>query len=160
VDHVASSLLKLTPKERIYVESRLAGMTQVGSAAAAGYSDPQANATKLEKKPLIVAAMLAAMEKTAEEVGFSRKEAHDMLMNAYMSAATAAEQIQAVKEMINLHGLAQPKKIEVDHKHQGRISLEQMETSQLVKLAGMESLIIEGEFEELTPRARVGYDGS
>lgn len=154
---VASSFLKLTPKERIFVESRLSGMSQVASAAAAGYGDPTSACTKVERQPNVQAALLAAMEHTAEEVGFSRKEAHEMLMGAYMGAATAAEQIQAVKEMINLHGLAVPKKIEVDHKVTGRVSLERMETAQLVKLAGMESLVLEGEFEELEPRARIEY---
>lgn len=147
---LASSLLKLTPKERIYVESRLAGLTQIASASAAGVASPNAHATEWEAKPQIQAAMLMAMQETAEEVGFTRKEAHEMLMSAYNNAATAAEQIQAVKEMISLHGIAEARKIEIKHEHTGVVSLERMETKELMKLAGLESLILEGEFEEVT----------
>ena len=152
---LASSLAKLNPKERIYVQSRLEGLTQIASAAAAGYAQPRVRGNELEKREHIQAAMLTAMQETAEEVGFTRKEAHDMLMAAYQNAATAAEQIQAVKEMINLHGLAVPKKIEVDHKHSGAVSLERMETHELMKLADMEDLVLEGEFEVIDDQKRL-----
>ena len=144
---LAESLLKLTPKERIFVESRLAGLSQVASASAAGYAHPKTRGSELEKKEHIQKALMQAMNEVAEEVGFTRKEAHDMLMNAYMNAATAAEQIAAVKEMISLHGIAAPKQVEHKHEHTGTVSLERMETSELLKLADMEDLVLEGEFE-------------
>lgn len=148
--NLAKSLLKLTAKERIFVESRLAGLTQVAAAAAAGYAHPKTRGSELDAKPNVQAAMLEAMNDIAEEVGFTRKEAHDMLMQAYQNAATAGEQIQAVKEMINLHGLAVPKQIEHKHTHDGTISLERMETRDLLELAGMDDFILEGEFTDVT----------
>ena len=153
--NLAQSLLKLNPKERIYVESRLAGLTQIASASAAGYAHPKTRGNELEKKAHIQHAMMTAMQETAEEVGFTRKEAHDMLMGAYQNAATAAEQIQAVKEMIALHGIAVPKQIEVKHQHTGTVSLERMETSELMKLADMEDLAFEGEFEVIDDRKKL-----
>jgi len=152
---LASSLAKLNPKERIYVQSRLEGLTQIASASAAGYAHPKTRGNELEKKDHIQAAIISAMQETAEEVGFTRREAHDMLMSAYQNAATAAEQIQAVKEMIALHGLAVPKQIEVKHQHQGTVSLERMETSELMKLADMEDLVLEGEFEVINDQKRL-----
>ena len=95
------------------------------------------------------------MQQTAEEVGFTRREAHDMLMNAYMNAATAAEQIAAVKEMIALHGLAVPKTLEIKHQHTGTVSLERMETHELMKLADMEDLVLDGEFDIINDRNRL-----
>lgn len=148
--NLAESLLKLKPRERIYVQNRLAGLTQIASAAAAGYPNPRTRGHELEKNPIIQAAMLKAMSDIAEEVGFTRKEAHDMLMQAYQNAATAGEQIQAVKEMINLHGIAAPKQVEHKHTHDGTVSLERMETRELLELAGMENFILEGEFEDVT----------
>lgn len=153
--NLASSLAKLNPKERIYVESRLAGLTQIASASAAGYAQPRARGTELEKKPQIQAALMQAMTEIAEEVGFSRKEAHDMLLAAYMNAATAGEQIAAVKEMIALHGIAQPKTLKVEHEHKGTVSLERMETHELMKLADMEDLVLDGEFTVLDDRKRL-----
>lgn len=143
MSNLPSSLRKLTVKERIYVQGRLDGLTQKAAGAAAGLS---CDFSLLEKKESIKTAMMAAMNDLAEEIGFTRKEAHDMLMNAYMNAATAAEQIQAVKEMINLHGIAAPKVIEHEHKHTGSVTMERMETDELMKLAGMD-LTLEGEYE-------------
>jgi phage terminase small subunit len=145
--NLASSLAKLTPKERLYVESRLGGLSKVAAASAAGYASPKKHSYELEKKKHIQAALVQAMHEIAEEIGFTRKEAHEMLMSAYMNAATAAEQIQAVKEMIALHGIAAPKQVEHKHEHTGTVSLERMETHELMKLADMEDLVLEGEFD-------------
>ena len=145
--NLQSSLRKLSVKERLYVESRLSGLSQVASAAAAGYSRPRTDCSRVEKQENVQEAMMTAMSDLSEEIGFTRKEAHDMLMNAYMNAATAAEQIQAVKEMINLHGLAAPKVVEHEHTHKGSVTLERMEMDELLKIADMEDLTLEGEFE-------------
>jgi hypothetical protein len=147
-----SSPKKLNPKEAIYTQSRLAGLSQIASASAAGCNNPQRDGYNMEQKPHVQAAIAAALTELAEEVGFTRKEAHEMLMSAFQNAATAAEQIQAVKEMIALHGLAAPKKLEVkhNHDHSGTISLERMETGDLMKLANLDqSLTLEGEFKEV-----------
>jgi len=148
---LASLLVELKPRERIFVQARLEGMTQVAAASMAGYPTPRVDGSRTDKLPHIQAAMLAAMQETAEEVGFTRKDAHDMLMEAYRNATTAAEQIQAVKEMIALHGLAAPKQLEVAHKHDhtGVVSLERMETKDLMKIANMEHITLEGECAEI-----------
>jgi hypothetical protein len=100
------------------------------------------------------------MHETAQEVGFTRKDAHDMLYSAYLGAATATEQVMAVRAMIDLHGLAVPKKLEVEHKHQHTMQLEHMETAELMKLAKMEGLTLEGEFEVVydEEKALLGHD--
>ncbi len=135
----------LTIKERIYVDSRLAGMSQVASAAAAGYADCNRQASKIEKKESVQKALVARMQKVAEEVDFSRKEAHDMLMQAYINADTAMEQIAAVREMIKLHGIAEPAQVEHTHKHQAKLSLDRMDLKQLMDLAEMDDFTLEGE---------------
>ena len=142
--NLPSSLLECTVKERIYIQGRLDGLTQKAAGAAAGLST---DFTRLEKEDRVQRAMVAAMSDLADEIGFSRKDAHDMLMAAYMNAATAAEQIAAVKEMINLHGIAAPKVVEHEHTHTGSISLESMELHELMKIADMEGLTLEGEYE-------------
>jgi phage terminase small subunit len=138
---------KLTVKERIYVDSRLSGMTQIASAAAAGYANPESNAYEVEKHERVQKALIARMQAVAEEVDFGRKEAHDMLMQAYTNADTAMEQIAAVREMIKLHGIAEPAKVEHSHKHTAQLSLDKMDLKQLMELAGTEDFTLEGEFE-------------
>ena len=104
----------------------------------------------MEKNENVRAAMIAMVEKSAEEVGFGRKEAHDMYMDAYQNAETATEQIAAVNALVKLHGLEAPKKVEVEHSHTHQGDLRFMPTEELVKLAGMEGqLTLEGEFLEV-----------
>lgn len=147
--NLASSLLDLTHKERIYVESRLAGLGKVASARAAGYDQPNQNASRIENSEKVQRAMMAGMNQLAEEMTFTRREAHDMLMSAYLNAATATEQVMAVRAMVELHGIAAPKQVEHQHKHEHVHQLEYMETEDLMKLAGMEDLYLEGEYEVL-----------
>jgi phage terminase small subunit len=137
----------LTQKERIFVESRLSGMTQVASAAAAGCGSPNKDGHKFENRPRVQKEMVRRMQAVSEEVDFGRKEAHDMLMDAYRNADTAMEQIAAVREMIKLHGIAEPAKTEHTVKHEQTLSLDRMDLKQLMDLAGTEDFTLEGEFE-------------
>lgn len=145
-----TTYLSLTRIERGYVDARLAGMSQVAAATAAGAAQPRTDGNRLEKSPNVQKALVERMTATAEEVDFSRKEAHQMYLEAYQNAETAMEQIAAVNAMVKLHGLEKPKVLEVkhDHKHSGQI--EHMGTEELMRLAGMEDqLTLEGEFEEV-----------
>lgn len=145
-----SSYLSLTRQQRIYVDSRLEGLSQVASATAAGYAQPRTEGNRLEKDEAVRKALVDRMSQTADEVDFSRKEAHNMYMDAYRNADTAMEQIAAVNAMVKLHGLEKPKQLEVKHEHHHTGEIEHMPTDELMKLAGMEKdLILEGEFEEV-----------
>jgi phage terminase small subunit len=125
--------IPLTTKERIYVDSRLSGMSQVASAAAAGYADVNRAASKIEARENVQKELVARMQKTAEEVDFGRKEAHDMYMQAYTNADTAMEQIAAVNAMVKLHGIAEPAKVEVKHQHQATLEFDRMDLKQLME---------------------------
>lgn len=145
-----TSYLKLTKIERGYVDGRLSGLSQIAAATAAGCKTPRTDANRLEKNENVRSAMVAMMEKTAEEVGFTRKEAHHMYMEAYQNAETAMEQIAAVNAMVKLHGLEKPKELTVKHEHTHTGQIEHLPTEELVKLAGMQSaLTLEGEYEEI-----------
>lgn len=145
----ASALNELAPKFQIYVKSRLDGMTQIASAQAAGSLHPRQHGTIWEKRPDVQRAMLEVAEGIAEEIGFSRKEAHDMLIDAYRNAETATEQVAAVRELINLHGLAKPKVVEHKHDHQHTAVLEHMPNDELLKLADMTDIVLDAEYEVL-----------
>jgi phage I-like protein len=136
--------------QRLYVDGRLSGLSQIASASAAGAANPKNECSRLEHNENVRKALVDMMAKTAEEVNFGRKEAHDMYMDAYQNAETASEQIMAVNAMVKLHGLEAPKKVEVEHTHTHEGELRFMPTEELIKLAGMEGqLVLEGEFEEV-----------
>lgn len=149
----ASSYLDLTATQRRYVEARLSGLGKVASAAAAGAAQPRTECTRLEQNEKVQAALVERMTAVADEVDFSRKEAHQMYMDAYQNAETATEQIAAVNAMVKLHGLEKPKELVVQHNHNHTGQIEHMPTDELMKLAGMETaLAIEGEYEEVEPK--------
>ena len=150
-----SSDRPLSPKDRIYVDSMLSGMTQIASAAAAGCLTPRVDGSKMFKKENIQAALTKRMDKLSSEVNFGRKEAHDMLMQAFRNADTAMEQITAVRELIKLHGIAAPVKVEHEHTHTHELQLEHMPLKELMKLANQNSLTLEGEFERVADRKPV-----
>lgn len=141
-----------TPRERIYMEGRLSGMTQIASAAAAGCPNPNKDGHKLEKREHVQKELVRRMNKVAEEVDFSRKEAHDMYLQAYTNADTAMEQIAAVNAMVKLHGIAEPAKVEVQHQHQATLEFDRMDLKQLMKLADIDDFTLEGEFEVVKER--------
>ena len=150
------SYLQLTAKQRIYVDSRLAGMSQTASAAAAGSSRPKTEQFRFETHEGIQAAMIECMQATADDVDFSRKEAHDMYMDAHQNAETAMEQIAAINAMVKLHGLEKPKVVEIAHKPGTLESLEYMPLDELMKHADMEDLVLEGEFTIVNAVPKLG----
>lgn len=150
-----SSYLELTRMERLYVDARLEGLSQVAAATAAGASRPRTEGNRLEQNPKVAAALVDRMKKVAEEVDFSRKEAHDMYMEAYRNAETATEQIAAVNAMVKLHGLEKPKVIEHQHQHTHSGQLEYMSTDKLMELAEMEDLTLEGEYTVVEDTAKL-----
>ena len=106
----------------------------------------------MEKRPHVMEAIVAATQIFAEEVGFTRREAHDMLMQAFRNADTSMEQITAVRELIKLHGIAAPVKVEHEHTHTHELQLENMPLKELIQLANQGNLTLEGEFERIADR--------
>jgi len=149
---LASCFLELDQKERIYCENRLAGLSKKASAKAGGWANADKMAYEIEKRPHVMEAIVAATQIFAEEVGFTRREAHDMLMQAFRNADTAMEQIAAVRELIKLHGVQAPVKVEHEHTHTHEMQLENMPLKELMQLANMRGLTLEGEFERVADR--------
>lgn len=151
---VATILKDLTQMQRVYVEARLNGSTQVAAATAAGAASPQSNASKLEQSPNVQKALKAIRTIAADAVLFGRKEAHDMYMQAYYTAATAMEMVAAVNALVKLHGIAAPEVKELRLTHQGTVEhkhkMENMSDEELLKVAQLgESPFIDAEFSEV-----------
>lgn len=153
---IADVLEALTPMQRAYVKHRSEGMTKVAAATAAGQANPGKNAGRFEESEAVRDALRSIREISADAVAFGRKEAHELYMQAYYAAQTAAEMVMAVNGLVKLHGLAAPEVKELRHKHQGYIDhkhkLENMSDTELAKLAQLgDSPFIEGEFTVVEP---------
>jgi len=146
---MVEALDDLTDQQRIYVEQRLCGLSQVAAATAAGYADPRRKAYDVENTPRVVDALRKAREVTAKKVQYTREKAHEQLHEAYRNATTAAEQVMAVRELIKLHGVAAPEQVEVKHTHKHDHELRFMDDQQLLEIAGIDGFALEGVFEEV-----------
>ena len=148
-EQLAEVLEPLTHMQRLYVQARLDGKSKTASALAAGSKNPQ----NFEDSDNVQNALRAARTIAADAVLFSRKEAHDMLLAAYHNAATAMEQVAAVKELVRMHGIAAPEVKELRHKHSGLIehkheAIEHMTDKELLELANLDQApFIEAEYE-------------
>jgi len=135
---LAKYLEPLTRIQQLYVKARLEGMSKFAAATAAGISNPRANGGKIEKSAAVREALRVGRELLAAEVLFTRKQAHQMLMEAYANADTATEQVLAIREMIKLHGVAAPEVKELRHQVTGKVEHEEVKRlsdSDLLRLA-------------------------
>lgn len=145
------ALVDLSDAERIYVESRLRGLSLEACARAAGFQNPRSMVAALEADPRIVTALRKGREISAQETGVTRKTIEEMLLRAYDAAATAGEMVMAARELARLHGLNEPTKHEVKHtvrQVKSEKELKALPTEELERLAHEDpSRVIEGDFE-------------
>ncbi|MEB3319811.1 MAG: hypothetical protein VKI63_02590 [Cyanobium sp.] len=128
------ALTFLDTRQRAYVEQRLRGLSHSASMAAAGYA---AVARRIDQEvPAVAMALEAGMKASARKMLFSRDDAHEMLMTAYHSAESAGEMVSAVKELVKLHGIAEP--AEVRHTHVHEHDYRVMTDAELIQLAQQE----------------------
>ena len=86
-----------------------------------------------------------------EGVRFTREKLASMLLQSYYKAATATEEIAAVREIGKLQGLYAPETQEVTLNLNNAKQLETLSDAELARLAGLDNpAIIEGDFEEVS----------
>ena len=146
----------LNDQERIYVESRLRGLSQVASGAAAGIKN--SNWTTFEQNVRIQAALQKGRAISIADTGMTREKITEMLMDAYRCAANATEMVMAARELGKLHGVYAPQKVAVDVEHR----LKNVKSERDMKLLPTKELlalvesrgddVLEAEFEEVMPR--------
>jgi len=146
-------LLKLTPKQRIYVESRIAGMTVGQSAAAAGFK----NHSNLESNPRIAQILLHANKQALTRLTLNREDVLSGFMDAVNAAASSTELVMAWREIGKVIGAYEPEvKIQVSVDLTAE-RIASMGDDALLRLSGMEDFvnpdmeedIIEGECQVL-----------
>lgn len=153
---LSSAFVGLTDKQRIYVESRLQGMSQVASARAAGAGvNPDRSAEQYERNPMVAAAIERGRQISIAHTGYNREKIAEMLQRAYDCAESAAEMVMAARELGRLHGVYAPTNVKVDHNHRltdarNSGNLKSLTTAELEKLAQLHgNEVIEGEFTEI-----------
>ena len=154
--------------QRLYVQARLEGMTQVAAATAAGAANPKKNAHKFEASDNVKAALRQSREIFAQKLAFDRKKAHDMYMDAYHLSDNATEMKMCVDSLVKLHGVAAPEVKRLQHEHSGRVThdgqVSLIPDAKLIEMARLtpaqDPNVIEGELVMPEPAALEPPDAS
>ncbi|HDR1856470.1 TPA: hypothetical protein QB617_000245 [Pasteurella multocida] len=133
----------LTPKEELYIQYRIRGLTPTSAAKKAGLPSKIEEINALhDRKPELDRAIIYYRERIREqaindgvEIQFTRADAHLMYLQAHSHSANATEEIKAVDSMVKLWGLAAPEKKEVQIT--SKKQLETMSDEELQKHTGM-----------------------
>nr|DAW72812.1 MAG TPA: hypothetical protein [Caudoviricetes sp.] len=145
---------RLTPKEELYIQYRLRGLTPLAAAKRAqlGITNMEQLNALHDKKPQLDSALIYFRERVREkaindgvEITFTRADAHMMYLHAHSHAADATEEIRAVDSMVKLWGLAAPEKkqVEITNKKQ----LEMLSDQELQQLTGMTYNLDPGDYK-------------
>lgn len=155
---LSPAFVDLTDKQRIYVESRLRGMSKVASARAAGaLKDPERGAEQYESVEAVRDAIEKGRQLSIQITGYDRAKVTEMLERAYNCATTAAEMVMAAREIGRLHGVYAPTNVKVDVNHRlanarSEQDLRHLSTKELLQLAEERGGdFIEGDFMEAVP---------
>jgi hypothetical protein len=148
----------LTETQRIWVTCKLKGMTDVAAATAAGIANPKTNGGQFRKSAACMEALKAGVEILANDVMFTRKQAHEMYMDAHRNAANSLEQVAAINAMVKLHGIAAPEVKEIHQHVSGSVEhreVRELTDEQLLQLAKLPDSqmpqIIDGEYDIVEP---------
>lgn len=147
----------LDDRQRIYVESKLRGMTNRAAAAAAGMSESEA--VNISRTEDVRQALETGRQASIKATGMDREKITEMLMDAYRAAESATEMVMAARELGKLHGVYAAQKVEHTHevtKVTKFEQLKQLSNEDLERITRGE-LVLEGEFEEVTGKKLLGH---
>lgn len=145
-------LASLDPQEATFVQHLLRGVPLMPAAKASGIKP--AKIPEVQARPH-VAGTLAYLRDLymASHVEVNRDMLNMMLMESHAKAATATEEIMAIRELGKMNGCYEPEKREVSIN--AEVTYEkvcEMDTDELVRLAGSDDLepdAEDAEFEEV-----------
>ena len=121
------------------------------AAAGKAVGAPAEQALDWAKDPQIREVVDGIHSTQVEGVRFTREKLSSMLLQSYYKAATATEEIAAVREIGKLQGLYAPETTELNVNLNNSKQLETLSDAELAKLAGMDNpTVIEGDFEEVS----------
>lgn len=142
----------LTEQERTLVVSLARGMTLAQAARLAGYTQTT-SAKKALERPHVASALGAMRNSLLASLGnaVTRENLTLMLFEAHRNAATATEQIAAIREIGKMHGLYEPERKVVDAHISGAVQhIRQLDDAELVRLAGLSTSDIDIEDADYT----------
>ena len=127
---------ELTSQQEKFVHLVVSGMSNSAAAVAVG-ANPNTGSTWV-KQPHIEAALEYFRSKNREKLNFTIETAHSMLLEAWSNCKDATEQVSVVRELVKLHGVAVPPKVQqVDINITNKKQVERAPDAKLLELAGV-----------------------
>jgi len=134
---------KLTSQQERFVFLLMQGMSPRQSLRGAGYSE-NTSAVDVAKHPQVVRAIEYFQRVGGEQISVNRDKLTVMLFDAHSKAATATEEITAVRELGKMYGLYESDRqaaLKGSTNVQINVNrLEALDDSELMKIAGIDSL--------------------
>ena len=128
----------LTVQEERLVQLITSGMSVAAAGRAAGYNNRN-QALEVSKRPKVAQAIDYFRRELAEEIKFTRRNAHTMYMDTWTSCANATEMKNTVDSLVKLHGLSTPEPTtQVNIQINGAKQLQRMSDEELLKIAGQD----------------------
>lgn len=127
---------ELNSQQEKFVHLVVSGMPPGAAAVAVGM--PAAAGGGLMGRDIIKKAIEFFRNRNREKLDFTIETAHTMLMEAWTNSKDATEQVAVVRELVKLHGVAAPPKVQkVDINIQGPRQLERASDEDLLQAAGV-----------------------
>lgn len=164
----------LTEKQKLFVDGILRGMPQTQAARAAGYENPNVEASRLLKTPKINEAVQVLNRKYEKASQMTRKKVMDGMLEAIDMARLQGDpnvMVSGWREIGRMCGYyaAEKKIIDVNITAKRAVDkLEMLTDAELLEMIEQDSEAIEGEFTEIMETtqqaadasyAAAGYDG-
>lgn len=153
VQHTAGilGLARLNHQEARLVEEILRGVPLIPAAKAAGIKRQESH--EVLARPHVAQTLAYLRDQYAQEdVIVDRNKLNLMLFEAHSKAATATEEIMAIRELGKMNGCYEPEKRQVQvNQHMTYEQVQQLDTDELLRLAEEDGLdpAIDGEYEEV-----------
>jgi hypothetical protein len=151
------NLAKLTPRQQLYLENRIQGLSVKASASAAGYSEGGRSYQDLENHPRIKYLLHEATKQAFQKITIDRGDVIAGFMDAVNAAQSSTELVMAWRELGKIIGAYEPEVKVIVHTDITAEKVRNMKDEDLLKMSEMETYllpdveedIVEGEYVEV-----------
>ena len=153
------NLAKLTPKQQLYLENRIQGLSVKAAAGAAGYMADSSRVYKdLENHPRIKYLLHEATKQAFQKITVTRSDVIAGFMDAVNAAQSSTELVMAWRELGKIIGAYEPEVKIIKHVDITAEKIRNMKDADLLEMAEMESYLLPDVEEDVIEAEYVEID--
>lgn len=144
---MATMMDELTERQQTYVKARIDGVSVKEAGERAGYTMNEASLrTHVERHPKIKVILRESNRAAMKKLELSREDVLQGFLDAVDASQTSQDLTVAWREIGRVLGVYEPTKVQVDVAQMSAAQMQELSTEELVSLAGMQGVLLEGEF--------------